>query len=664
MKKIKLSVIYAFIALLGYSGMAQTKEKDSIKGNPELPSTAEELEKLASYDSGNYTYSVEDYFKKPNKSSFSLSPNGKYLSYKQKDEEGKNHVYIKNTTTDEVRMVLEEKEQLILTFFWANNNTILYVMDKGGDENYHLYSYNIDTKKDMDLTPFEGVKLSTVYALKDLPRYVIVPLNKRNKQVFEPYKINVETGDMELVIENIDENNPINSYKFDSKGNLRALTRRKNGVDDIIEYKAVGEETFKEISNTNWKDTFSILNFVSEDSDLAYVLTNLESDKEEVVLYDLKNKKIVKRLFSNDDYDISGISLSKKRNYELDFYSYNGEKGIIVPVSEYFKKLHKKLKDQFAPNDFSIVSNTENEDKYLIYVTSDVLYGKYYQYNVKTNTFKMLEDLMPQLNPDDMAKMTPISFISRDGFKVHGYLTLPKNAKAGKTPLIVNPHGGPYGIRDSWGYNSEAQLFASRGYATLKINYRGSGGYGKAFYLAGNKQIGRNMLNDLEDGVKYVIEQGIVDKSKIAIYGGSYGGLATLGSLIKTPDLYVCGVDYVGVSNFFTFIESFPAYWKPLMKQFYEQWYDPEIPEEKEIMTAVSPALNIDKLNKPVFVIQGANDPRVNINESDQIVSSLRKKGFDVPYMVKYNEGHGFGREENRIELYKTMLGFFAKHLK
>ncbi|MEE3999242.1 S9 family peptidase [Tenacibaculum sp. FZY0031] len=659
---------YLFIPLLVLltilPSLAQTKEKDSVPGNPKLPSSSTELQQLVDLDKGSYIYTVEDYYKKPNKSSFELSPDGKYLSFKKKDEKGKSHVYIKKIQTNKITLAIEEKEELILTYLWGNNSTLLYAMDKGGNENFHLYSYNIDTKKDIDLTPFDGVTLNTVHGLRDLPKYVIVPLNKRNKQIFEPYKINIETGEIELIYENTDVNNPAVSFEFDSKGNLRALKKRKNGVDYVLEYKAVGENTFKEVITTNWKDSFSILTFVSKDSDVAYVATNLESDKIEIVLYNLKEKKIIKRLFSNDNYDLNGISRSRKRNYELDYYSYNGKMSTVVPISDYFKKLYKKLENKFAPHRFTLASVTENEDKYLVYVSSDILYGQYYQYDVVNDSFTLLEDLMPNLAPKTMAKMTPISFKTRDGLTVHGYLTLPKNAKKGKTPMIVNPHGGPYGERDSWGFNPEAQLFASRGYATLQINFRGSGGYGKSFYLAGNKQIGRNMLNDLEDGVQYAINQGMIDKNKVAIYGASYGGLATLGSLIKTPELYVCGVDYVGVSNFFTFVDSFPEYWKPLMKQFYEQWYDPEVPEEKEIMKAVSPALNIDKLNKPVFVVQGANDPRVNINESDQIVASLRKKGVDVPYMVKYNEGHGFKREENKIELYKTMLGFFAKHLK
>jgi dipeptidyl aminopeptidase/acylaminoacyl peptidase len=283
---------------------------------------------------------------------------------------------------------------------------------------------------------------------------------------------------------------------------------------------------------------------------------------------------------------------------------------------------------------------------------------------VKTDEISELYNLMPQLKDEDMAEMRPISFKSRDGITIHGYITLPKAALEGqKVPVIVNPHGGPQGIRDSWGFNPEAQLFASRGYATLQVNFRISGGYGREFLESGFKQIGRKAMDDVEDGLQYVVDQGWVDADKAAIYGGSHGGYAVLRGLTKTPDLYACGVDYVGVSNLFTFMKTIPPYWKPYLKIIKEIWYDEDIPEEKAIMEEVSPVYQIDKIEKPLFVAQGANDPRVNIDESDQIVEALRKKGFDVPYMVKYDEGHGFGKEENSIHLYKSMMGFFAKHL-
>ncbi len=664
MKKLITGIVSLFI--LSNFCMAQEAKK-SMPGNPDLPSSKKELADLAALEKGNYAYSVEDYFQKPKQSSFQFSPNGQYLSFREKDENGKSHVYVKNTETDKITRVIEEDKDLIRGYGWANDNRLIYVKDNGGDENYHLFAVDLDGKNQMELTPFPGVKVGILNGLKDQKDYMIIQMNKDNAQIFEPYKINITNGKLEKLFENKDPRNPISGYDFDKDGNLKAYTQQQNGTEYVLYYRTSNDKPFEKIIKTTWKDNFGIMsfNYQTENPNDAFVISNMENNTDEIILYDFAKKEIIKKIYSNDTYNVGGLSLSRKRGYEVDYYYYNGEKSVVIPVSETAKKLHKKFTEEFKGYDFSIVSETDEEDKFLIYVTSDKLYGIYYLYDKVKDSFKEIFNLMPSLDPKEMAEMRPISFTSRDGLTIHGYLTIPKEAKHGKkVPLVVNPHGGPYGPRDSWGFNPETQLFASRGYATLQVNYRGSGGYGKEFYLAGNKQIGRKMLNDLEDGVAYVKTLNLVDENRIAIYGASYGGLATLGSLVKTPDLYRCGVDYVGVSNLFTFFKSFPPYWKPFLGQVYEQWYDENSPEDQKIMKEVSPALNVDKITKPLFVIQGANDPRVNINESDQVVQNLRDRGFYVPYMVKYNEGHGFHHEENRIELYKSMLGFFAKNLK
>jgi len=645
---------------------AQTK-KTSLPGDSLLPSSKEELAQLMNCEKSSYKYSIKDYFQKPRQSSFQFSPDGLYFSYMEKDENNKKHVYVKNTETGEIKRVIEEKEELIRGYGWANNNRLIYVMDNGGNENYHLFAVDLNGANQVDLTPFKAVKVGILSNLKDQPDYMIIQLNKDNPQIFEPYKINIKTGDLIKLFENKDPSNPISGYDFDRHGNLKAYTQQQNSVEYVLYYRTSEDKGFEKIIKTTWKDDFYIVGFdyTTENAHDAYVISNMESNTDEIILYDFEKKKIIKKVYHNDAFDVGGLSRSRKRGYEVDYYHYTGEKEFIIPVSKTYSLLHKKFQKQFGDKDFSIVNRTDKEDKYLLYVTSDKLYGIYYLYNANDDSFKEIMNLMPQLKENDMAEMRPIKFKTRDGLSVFGYLTIPKTATNGnKVPLIVNPHGGPYGVRDNWGFSPETQLFASRGYATLQVNYRGSGGYGKVFYLAGNNQIGRKMLDDLEDGIKYVKSLGIIDETKIAVYGASYGGLATLGSLVKTPDLYTCGIDYVGVSNLFTFFKSFPPYWKPYLGQVYEQWYDENDIEDQKIMKEVSPALHVDKMNKPLFVVQGANDPRVNINESDQIVNNLRARGFDVPYMVKYNEGHGFGHEENKIELYKCMIGFFAKHLK
>ncbi|MEJ5049408.1 S9 family peptidase [Chryseobacterium culicis] len=654
----------AFIVLSTIMTNAQSSTA-ALPGDPTLPSSKASLEKLISYDKGNFKYKVEDYFARPKASAFKISPDGKFLSYKEKDHDKKNHVYVKDLKTGKITKAIVEKDDLVRGYGWLNKQRLYYTQDRGGNENIHLYATDIDGGNQKDLTPFDGAKVQSIIPIKDTD-FVVVTMNKNNKQIFEPFKINFVTGEITQLYENKDVNSPIDGYIFDKDGTLRGYNILKNGLTTKTYYKDLQTGKFNLIKSADWSDTFGIIEFNenSKNKDEAYVVTNLDSDKARIVLYDLKKNAVIKEIYSNPVYDVSSISTAgKNRNYELDFISYEGIKGETVPVSKFYKEIDDKLKSQFGDKEFGIVSSDDNNDKLLVVVGSDKLYGTYYEYDTKTKQTKLLYNLMPQLKEEDMAEMRPIEFKSRDGLTIRGYITLPKAALEGKkVPLIVNPHGGPQGIRDRWGFNPETQLFASRGYATLQVNFRISGGYGKSFQKAGYKQIGRKAMDDVEDGVKYAIEQGWVDKDKVAIYGGSHGGYATLMGLIKTPDLYTCGVDYVGVSNIFTFFASFPEYWKPYKEMVKQIWYDLDNPEEAKIAKEVSPVFQIDKIKKPLFVVQGANDPRVNINESDQIVKAMRAKGFEVPYLVKYDEGHGFGKEQNRIELYKSMLGFFAEN--
>jgi dipeptidyl aminopeptidase/acylaminoacyl peptidase len=273
---------------------------------------------------------------------------------------------------------------------------------------------------------------------------------------------------------------------------------------------------------------------------------------------------------------------------------------------------------------------------------------------------KKLVEISPWLKEKYMADQKPITYKSRDGLTIHGYLTLPKGAVKKNFPVVINPHGGPW-YRDSWGYNPEVQFLANRGYAVLQVNFRGSTGYGRKFWESSFKKWGKEMQDDITDGVKWLIKKGIADSKRIGIYGGSYGGYATLAGLAFTPDLYACGVDYVGVSSIFSWIKAFPPYWKPFLEMVYEMVGHPE--KDKELLKAASPFFHVDKIKVPLFIAQGANDVRVPKAESDQMVKALKKRGIDVPYMVKENEGHGFRNEENRFDFYRAMETFLGKHL-
>ena len=262
-----------------------------------------------------------------------------------------------------------------------------------------------------------------------------------------------------------------------------------------------------------------------------------------------------------------------------------------------------------------------------------------------------------------MNEMHAVKYASRDGLTIEAYLTLPNGLsinEAHQLPVVINPHGGPW-ARDCWGYSSEVQFLANRGYAVFQMNFRGSTGYGRSFLEASYKQWGLKMQDDITDGVNWLIEQGIADKDRVAIYGGSYGGYAVLAGLTLTPDVYACGIDYVGVSNLFTFMKTIPPYWRPMLEMMYEQVGAPE--KDAEQLAATSPALHADKIRVPLFIAQGANDPRVNKAESDQMVAALKERGIEVEYMVKDNEGHGFHNQENRFDFYRAMEAFLKKYL-
>jgi dipeptidyl aminopeptidase/acylaminoacyl peptidase len=357
--------------------------------------------------------------------------------------------------------------------------------------------------------------------------------------------------------------------------------------------------------------------------------------------------------------DVSDLHFSKKRKVitSATYTTWKEERQFFDPVSE---TLYKNLEEKLPGYDVYVVSSNKDEDMFIVRTITDRSLGAFYLYDSKSSELTKLADRNPWLKEDQLSEMKPIEYTSRDGLTIHGYLTLPKGKAAKDLPIVVNPHGGPW-ARDEWGFNPEVQFLANRGFGVLQMNFRGSTGYGRKFWEAGFRQWGQSMQDDITDGVKWLIDQGIADPKRVAIYGGSYGGYAVLEGLTKTPDLYAAGVDYVGVSNLFTFMKTVPPYWKPFLDMMYEMVGNPE--KDKTLFEANSPALNADRIKAPLFVAQGAKDPRVNINESNQIVEALKKHGVAVEYMVKEDEGHGFHNEENRFSFYEAMEKFLTKYL-
>lgn len=598
---------------------------------------------------------LEDFFKNPEKTGYQLSPDGAHYSFLAPYENRMN-VFVRPVNSDESKRVTDVTDRDIAGYTWANNNRIVYMKDTGGDENYAIYAVNLDGSDFKPLTAFEGVRTEWIDDLEGDDDHILIGLNRRDPTVFDPFRLNVITGDLEMLAENPGN---IAEWIVDHDGLLRAATTT-DGVNTSLLYRATPDDEWRTVLTTNFRENLSPLFFTFDNQNL-YASSNMGRDKSAIVIFDLETGKEREVLFEHPDVDVYNLSYSEKRKV-LTTISYTTDRLHREFMDEETKTMFKRLKAQLAGYEIGVSSSNKAEDQFIIRTYSDRSMGAYYFYDKNTNEIKKIEDVSPWLDENHMAEMKPIKYQSRDGMTIHGYLTLPVGVEAKNLPVVVNPHGGPW-ARDSWGFNPEIQFLANRGYAVLQMNFRGSVGYGKKFWEASFKEWGRSMQNDVTDGVQWLIDEGVADPERVAIYGGSYGGYATLAGLAYTPDLYACGVDYVGVSNLFTFMESIPPYWEPYLDMLYEMVGNPNVPEDSLLLREASPVFHADKIIAPLLIAQGAKDPRVNVNESDQMVEAMRSRGVEVEYLVEPEEGHGFRNEENRFKFYRSMEQFLDGHI-
>ena len=596
---------------------------------------------------------LEDFFKNPESTGYDLSPDGAHIAF-LKPWQKRLNVHVQKIGEEEVTRITSATERDIAGFIWANNERIAYVQDTAGDENFRLYAVNIDGSDFQELTPFEKVRVGIVDELENDPEHMLIDMNKRDARVFDVYRININTGQMEMIAQNPGN---ITGWMTDHDGKLRiALTT--DGVNTGVLYRDTEKDDFQTLVTTSFKDTFNPLFFTFDNKNL-YVASNIGRDKEAIYEYNVEKKENIRLIYEHPEVDVNTLMKSDKRKKITGTYYYT-EKLHYHFFDEDREQLQAELERRLPGYEVRVYSMSKDETKVLVRTFSDRSLGAYYFLDRGTNEFLKLVDVSPWLNEDELCKMEPVSYTSRDGLTIHGYLTLPKGLKPKNLPAVINPHGGPWD-RDTWGFLPDVQFLANRGYAVLQMNFRTSTGYGRKFWEAGFKQNGLAIQDDITDGVKWLIDRGIADPERVGIYGGSYGGYCTLAGLAFTPDLYACGVDYVGISSFFTILEGIPPYWEPMREMFYEMVGHPE--KDKELLERISPLFHADKIKAPLFVAQGANDPRVNKIESDQIVEAVKKRGIEVEYMVKDNEGHGFRNEENRFDFYRAMEKFLAKHL-
>lgn len=610
------------------------------------------------------------FFDDPKIASAQISPDGRWISFRKPHKNVMN-IWVKRTEEpfEAARPITADTERPVRGYFWSQDSRyILYVQDKGGNEDFHVYAVDPAAPAEAstgvpaarDLTPGEKVR-GFIYAVpENTPNEIIVGLNDRDPALHDVYRVNINTAERKLLIKN-DQN--IANWITDLNGNVRLAVRQApDGSNEII--RITNNRLGDVVVRCTFEETCSPFRF-HKDGKLVYMVENIgpNVDLSRLSLLDPATGKITP-VESDPQNEVDfAFPIFSDRTEELVATVYIGDRRRIYPRDEEFRRILEDVRSELPDGEISFPSGTSDDRKLIVSVSRDVDPGSVYFYDVDRGSATLLYRSRPDLPNEHLAEMKAVTYTARDGTRIPAYLTIPKGVAPRNLPAVLLPHGGPWG-RDIWGYDSWSQFLANRGYVVLQPNFRASTGYGKKFLNAGNKQWGTGIMqHDLSDGVKYLIDSGIADPKRIGIMGGSYGGYATLAGLTFTPELYSAGVSIVGPSNLFTLLNSIPPYWGPMKKIFLLRMGDPDIPADKSMLEAQSPLFSASRIDDPLLVIQGANDPRVKQPESDQIVIAVRDLGRPVEYVVAPDEGHGFAGRENRIAMMASIERFLAKHL-
>ncbi|MEO5909511.1 MAG: S9 family peptidase [Pelobium sp.] len=597
--------------------------------------------------------SVETFFKDPQKSIFHISPDGKYLSYLQ-PYEGKLNLFVQSIEGNEVKQITTFADKGIKYYFWAGNDKLFYMKDIDAEDNYQVFTVNKDGSETLQINTSPKTRVEVIDQIKSDNNFILIAMNERVPEYFDVYKLNIKTGKKIMMIKN-----PGNIIEWisDNEGNIK-LAVGSDGVNETLYYRTDNKSVFKPVITNNFKTTLQPFGFTGEKQHI-YALSNLNRDKLALVDFDCETGKETKVIYENPNADISDVVYSKSLK-KLAYLTYEISKREIYFLDDKVKAMYEDIRSQLPLQEVKIIDKDNSETSYILKTYTDKDPGAYYIYHLENKKLVKLADLNSDIDPENMCEMKPVKYKSRDGLTIHGYLTLPKGKNEKNLPCIIFPHSGPSN-RNVWGYAAEVQYLANKGFAVFQMNFRGSTGYGKAFQTAGYKQWGGNMQHDITDGVKWLIEQKTVNPNKIAIFGYGFGGYAALNQSIYHPELYKCAASYSGFINLFTYLKGFPAYFKPYQQMMNEIVGNPET--DVDYLKSASPIFQIDKIKTPLLIAQGGKDSRVNVNETNQFVKELRKKGLNINYILKDNENHLYRDPVNRAEFYQKLGNFLDKNL-
>jgi dipeptidyl aminopeptidase/acylaminoacyl peptidase len=582
-------------------------------------------------------------FGNPERTSPRLSPDGTRLAWLAPDKKNVLQVWVKTVGKDDEKMVTADRKRGIRQYFWTEDNrTLIYMQDNDGDENFHLFGVDLVAGTVRDFTPFQGVRAGMVAGEKAFPDELLVQLNARNRSLFDVYRLNLRTGGLVLDTENPGD---VSGWDADTKLQVRGATVSTPDGGTEIRIREDAKSPWKSWIKVGPEEILNLAEFTA-DGKAAILVSSIGYDTARVVKRDLGTNAQTVIAFS-DVVDAGGLLINPdtKAVEAVAFAPGRSEWKVIDPAVKADLEGIRKLHD----GDFVIVNRTSKDDVWLVAFTSDRGPISFFRWDRMAKKGDFMFFSQPKLSGLALSAMKPVVLKSRDGLSLYSYLTLPAGLPPKNLPMVLFVHGGPWG-RDMWGYNPTAQWFANRGYAVLQVNFRASTGYGKKFLNAGNRQWGLKMHDDLIDAVTWAVAEGYADPKKVAVFGGSYGGYAALAAATFTPDTFACNVDIVGPSNLKTLIASIPPYWKPIRAQFDHRMGNVDDPKDAELIRNASPLFKADKITKPLLIGQGANDPRVNVKESEQIVEAIEKNKGSVTYVLYPDEGHGFARPENRID--------------
>jgi len=605
-------------------------------------------------------------FGNPEISGAELSPDGKYLAFMKPWKDTRN-VWVKKIEEpfSDARLLTTETKRPIAGYLWTRDaKYIVYVKDNDGDENFNVYAVDpsasapagAEVPPSRDLTGLKGVQVHLYSVPKSDPDLAYIGINDRDRAWHDLYKLKISTGERTLMRKNTER---VAGWFFDLNGRLRLAERvADNGDQELLRVEA---NSLTKVYSCDVFDSCGPLRF-HKDGKRVYLETNKDMDLTALLLFDPETAK-TQVVESDPQKRVDfGIAMFSEVTDELVMTNYTDDRTRCYFKDKAAEADYKWLESKLPGKEVGIASRTADERLWLVVAHSDTEPGETYLFDRKPRTLAFQYKIREKLPREWLAPMRPVRYKSSDGLEVPAYLTLPKGVPGKGLPTMIVPHGGPW-ARDTWGYNPWAQFFANRGYAVLMPNFRGSTGYGKKFLNGGNGEWGRKMQDDLTWGVKYLVAEGIADPKRVGIFGGSYGGYATLAGVAFTPDLYKAAVDVVGPSNLLTLLDSIPPYWEAERKIMYARMADPGTPDGKAWMQERSPLNSAGKIKTALMVVQGANDPRVNRAEAEQIVIALRDRGFPVEYLLAPDEGHGFARPVNNMAMFMAIEKFLAKYM-